>query len=175
MTAEICCRYYFQSCREMFTAWREKMWVFLHKSQQTSDLKFSDQLKVKSTTWLYFTLHAVLAHNPFSLRAQEVTFPSGRLIRNWICLAIISECIHFALLHHAKTTSVSKKIWPALMVSTYGSYSKLYGTLQDTYSSGDLCPLMSLLFEWEPMDISCLMWSFQRKFLLLKQQRKEWW
>ena len=67
---------------QIFTAWREKMCAFLHVPQRTTDLKFSNQLKMKSTTRLYFTLLAVLAHSLFSLRAQKVTFPPGRLIGN---------------------------------------------------------------------------------------------
>lgn len=35
---------------EIFTACREKMWVFLHESQKALDLKFADPLKMKSTT-----------------------------------------------------------------------------------------------------------------------------
>ena len=35
---------------EIFTAWQEKMCVFLHVPQQTTDLKFSNPLKMKSTT-----------------------------------------------------------------------------------------------------------------------------
>lgn len=32
----------------IFTAWREKL-CFLHEPQQTTDLKFVDQLKIKSS------------------------------------------------------------------------------------------------------------------------------
>ena len=35
---------------ETFTTCREKTWSFLHEPQQTLDLKFGDQLKMKSTT-----------------------------------------------------------------------------------------------------------------------------
>ena len=35
---------------EIFTAWQEKMCVFLHVPQQTTDLKFYNQLKMKSTS-----------------------------------------------------------------------------------------------------------------------------
>ena len=34
----------------VFTTCREKMWGFLHEAQQTLDLKFGDQLKMKSTS-----------------------------------------------------------------------------------------------------------------------------
>lgn len=33
----------------IFTAWREKMWVFLQEPQQTTGLEFVDQLKIKSS------------------------------------------------------------------------------------------------------------------------------
>ena len=35
---------------EIFTTCRDKMWSFLHEPQQTLDLKFGDQLKIKTTT-----------------------------------------------------------------------------------------------------------------------------
>ena len=35
---------------EIFTDRLEKMWVFLHEPQKALDLKFADQLKMKSTT-----------------------------------------------------------------------------------------------------------------------------
>lgn len=35
---------------EVFTTCREKMWGFLHEAQQTLDLKFGEQLKMKSTS-----------------------------------------------------------------------------------------------------------------------------
>jgi len=35
---------------EIFTACREEMWVFLYEPQKALDLKFADQLKMKSTT-----------------------------------------------------------------------------------------------------------------------------
>ena len=61
----------------MFTAWREKMWGFLHEPQQRTDLKFADQLlKMKSTTsHTVFHVTREAAHNLFSLRAQRDSFP----------------------------------------------------------------------------------------------------
>ena len=62
---------------KIFTAWREKTWVFLHEPQQRSDLKFADKLlKMKSTTsQTVFHVTRRVAYNLFSLRAQRDTFP----------------------------------------------------------------------------------------------------
>ena len=38
----------------IFTAWCEKMWGFLHEPQQITDLKFVDQLKIKSSDHMTF-------------------------------------------------------------------------------------------------------------------------
>ena len=56
---------------EIFTTRRDKMWSFLHEPQQTLDLKFGDQLKIKTATWLNFTLLVVPAHNLFVARAES--------------------------------------------------------------------------------------------------------
>ena len=104
-----------RSCEDIQSlAWEKVCVIFLHEPQQTNDLKFADQLKIKSVTWLYFTILAVLAHNLFSLGAQKGIPPPPREIRkieNWIWLALIREHIHSPLLHHEKTTlKVVKKI-----------------------------------------------------------------
>ena len=60
----------------MFTAWREKMWVFLHEPQQRTDLKFADQLlKMKSTTsQTVFHVIREVAHNLFRRARREILF-----------------------------------------------------------------------------------------------------
>ena len=88
------------SLAEVFTTCREKMWGFLHEAQQTLDLKFGDQLKMKSTSWLDFTFLAVPAHNPIFFaraRAQKVTIGWKLNLTGYN-----QRVLHSPLLHHKK-------------------------------------------------------------------------
>ena len=75
---------------------------------------------MKSTTWqTVFHVTCWTCSLSFLVARAESYFSSGRLIGNWIWLAIVSACIHSPLLHHKKTTQVVKKISPALTVRTW--------------------------------------------------------
>ena len=81
------------SLAEVFTTCREKMWGFLHEAQQTLDLKFGDQLKMKSTSWLDFTFLAVPAHNPIFLLARAESYDRLETESDWLLSARASFSI----------------------------------------------------------------------------------
>ena len=137
--------------------------------QQTLDLKFGDQLKMKSTTWLNFFLLAVPAHNLFRCARRKLVF--HRTIERKLNLTGRCQRVHsFSIVTSWKNYFSCKKKLPAFdgsylmavkegkCISTTITY--IFSSEVSTFWVG--ASIMILY-------ISCPLCSFQTNFLLLKQ------
>ena len=97
--------------------------------QQTLDLKFGDQLKMKSTTWLNFFLLAVPAHNLFRCARRKLVF--HRTIERKLNLTGRCQRVHsFSIVTSWKNYFSCKKNYLLSTVRTWWQSKRVSAFLQ---------------------------------------------
>ena len=115
--------------------------------QQTLDLKFGDQLKMKSTTWLNFFLLAVPAHNLFRCARRKLVF--HRTIEWKLNLTGRCQRVHsFSIVTSWKNYFSCKKNYLLSTVRTWWQSKRVSAFLQQLLI---FFHRKSLLFGWEPV------------------------
>ena len=153
--------------------------------QQTLDLKFGDQLKMKSTTWLNFSLLAVPAHNLFRCARRKLVF--HRTIEWKLNLTGRCQRVHsFSIVTSWKNYFSCKKnylLWRFVLDGSWPwhiLYIKRREEKQAVKEGKCFSTTITYIFSSEVslfwvgvggmnLYISCPLWSFQTNFLLLKQ------